>query len=73
MKLLHKTKDWKGYGKQNYYHNEYIEEGARIVKYKVNEFKTFDGKENVWKTVKTAVESWAKNDPNIPEWLLKKL
>ena len=46
--LLHSTREYKGSGKQNYYHNEYIDEGDRVVKYKCHEFRAFDGKENTW-------------------------
>ncbi|MBE5911946.1 hypothetical protein [Pseudobutyrivibrio sp.] len=73
MKLIHKTNTWKGHGKQNYYHNEYFEEGTKIIMYKINEFKSFDGKENKWNTVKNAVKFWDKSDINLPEWLKKKL
>ena len=69
MSTIYTTNEWNGYGKQNYYWNEYRLEGNSIVKYKCNRHKFFDGNENNWEESETEVESWNINDSNLHNWL----
>lgn len=69
MSTIYVTDQWNGFGKQNYYWNEYRSISGEVVKYKCNKRKHFDGDENAWTVSEEMVESWKIDDPNMPEWL----
>ncbi|KYP19810.1 hypothetical protein [Streptococcus parauberis] len=69
MKLIYRTQQYDGYGKHNYYWNEYRQDRNEIIKFKCNKQKFFDGRENNWEESEKKVQSWNIDDPNIPEWL----
>ena len=73
MGLLHRTRSWDGYGKNNHYHNEYVDDGESVRKVKVHEFKFFDGHENSWEREETVTDMWSHDDPSMPGWLKDKL
>ncbi len=66
---IYTTSEWKGFGKQNYYWNEYRLEGDTIVKYKCHRWKHFDGDENNWEEDKYPERSWTIGDADMPDWL----
>ena len=71
MPTIYTTNEWKGYGQQNYYWNEYRLEGDRFTKYKCHRQKFFEGDENTWDQEGEEVDSCSVYDPSMPEWLHK--
>lgn len=69
MSTIYKTGEYKVNKKQDYYHNEYRDEGDSVVKYRCNRHKEFDGHENNWETSEKKIQSWDKNDSSMPDWL----
>ncbi len=66
--VIYRTQEWNGYGKQNYYWNEYRREGDTVVKYKCNRRKFFDGDESNWEESEHEDESRSHYQPNIHHW-----
>lgn len=69
MSTIYVTDQWKGFGKQNYFWNEYRFESGKVFKFKCHKHKHFDGDENAWLENEELIESWEITDPAIPEWL----
>ncbi len=67
------TSEYKGYGKHNYYWNEYRVEGDEVTKVKCHRQKLFDGAESTWSCEEEEVDSWKIDDPDLPEWLREHL
>lgn len=70
---IYTTEEWPCHGKQHYGWNEYRLEGDRVVQYKCYRQKTFDGHESEWSRRERIGISWAIDDPNMPEWLRRRL
>lgn len=68
-KRIYCTREWKGYGKQNYSHYEYFQNGDQISKVKCRRFKTFDGDENTWNNSENVEWTKNKSESDLPEWL----
>ena len=68
---IYTTREWKGYGKHNYYWNEYRLENGSVKKYKCNRRRHFDGQENDWVNSERCEASWLLDDPSMPEWIRK--
>ncbi len=73
VRILHTTQEWSGYGKQNYYYNQYRLKDNTVYRFKCNRFKHFDGKENEWVNDERLDAKWDIDDPNMPEWLKNKI
>ena len=70
---IYTTNERPGYGKHNYTWYEYRLENDKVIRYKCRRFKVFYGDENVWEKSERAVDSWLIDDPEMPEWLRKRL
>ena len=73
MSTIYTTNEWNGYGKQNYYWNEYRKEGDTVSKYKCHRQKFFNGDEGEREREERLEDSWSVDDPRLPDWLQKYL
>ena len=67
--FIYRTNEWAGHTNGSTYWNEYRLEGNEVVKYKCFSMKIFDGDENYTSEGEEQVDSWALDDPSMPEWL----
>ena len=72
-KNIYTTQEKKHGNRQNYYHNEYRDEGDNIGIYKCNRHKEFDGRENNWVTSERKIDTISKDSDSLPDWLKSKL
>jgi hypothetical protein len=71
--LIYKTKERKGYGKNNYSWNEYRLEKNKVIRYKCHRWKFYYGDDSVWKDDETIDTSWNLDDPFMPAWIKRRL
>lgn len=57
--------------KQNIFYNEYRTEDGKIVKYRCHRHKNSIGDEGTWIASEEMVDSWAFDDPALPEIIRK--
>lgn len=69
MATIYVTEQWSGYGKQNYFWNEYRLEGDTVEKYRCHRQKIFDGDESNWHEEEQLEDSWSTDDTSMPDWL----
>ena len=70
---IYRTQEYSGYGKQNYYWNEYPLADGCVVQYRCRRWKHFDGHESEWEESEKATQEWTLDDPNMPEGLRRYL